>query len=131
MSATPADATYIIVISGLLGIAFAIFQYFKVAQTSIDPDSPGFAAEYRELSGEGEEQDATRSRQLFKLYNQIGEGARAFLYAEYRICAIFLAVFATLGALNSKALRVPASAAMMCTDPRKATFVGRRRFGAR
>ena len=48
----------------------------------------------------------------------------------YVVC-IFLAVFATLGALNSKALRVPASAAMMCTDPRKATFVGRRRFGAR
>ena len=86
MSATPADATYVIVISGLLGIAFAIFQYFKV--NGVGPDSPGFAAEYRELSGEA------RSRALVELYNQIGEGPVHSL--QIRICAVFLIVFAVV-----------------------------------
>jgi inorganic pyrophosphatase len=87
------DAAYVIVISSICGLLFAAFQYWKVSQTSVDPDSPGFDAEYRELHGDDAAGDAERSRTLFKLYNQIGEGARAFLYAEYKICAVFLVLF--------------------------------------
>jgi Na+/H+-translocating membrane pyrophosphatase len=34
--------------------------------------------------------------QLIEIYNTINEGAQSFLWAEYKICFIFIALFGTL-----------------------------------
>ena len=113
MTATDGDVTTVVVVSGLLGILFAFFQFWKVSQTAVDPESDQYKSEYRELedesgsSGSRAEQQK-RSSDLYRIYGQISEGANAFLFAEYRICAIFLVVFGILVlVLTAKGLALP------------------------
>jgi inorganic pyrophosphatase len=111
--ATDGDVTTVVVVSGIMGILFACFQFWKVSQTAVDPDSDQYKSEYRQLddsnsaSGSNRDEEAKRASQLFKIYGQITEGANAFLFAEYRICAVFLVVFGLLVfVLTAKGLAV-------------------------
>jgi len=109
----PSTATALVVAAGICGIIFAIWQFYIVSQISL-----GQGAVAVNLSGDGEgdkvaltpdssqatgtewwahiEDGAATQQRMIGIYDAIRDGANAFLFAEYKICAIFIVVFGTL-----------------------------------
>merc|ERR1712072_246046 len=88
-SASPAMIeTALIVPAGIVGILFAGYLFQQVAAVNLG----GSDDERSSLRGEYGE----KLKNLEVIYNYIREGAKAFLYVEYKICAIFIVLFGLL-----------------------------------
>ena len=80
--------TALIVPAGIVGILFAGYLFQQVAAVNLG----GSDDERSSLRGE----DGEKLKNLEVIYNYIREGAKAFLFAEYKICAIFIVLFGLL-----------------------------------
>jgi len=85
-----AQANLLIFSCGIVGIAFALFLYYSVSLISLR--SPSDDMEPLVSSTRAGESD----EELITIYETIRAGARAFLWAEYQICFIFVAGFSVL-----------------------------------
>jgi inorganic pyrophosphatase len=83
------SADILIVVTGIIGIIFAIIQYNIIAKTKIE-SKQGPTNESSSLTTLSPE---VASR-LHEVYTAISEGAETFLHAEYQICAVFVVCFA-------------------------------------
>jgi inorganic pyrophosphatase len=83
MFAPSMEASVIIVVSVIVGVIFAFFQFNKIAATTVPVDN---------LSKEAN----AAAMGLAEIHQTIEEGANAFLYAEYRVCLLFLVVASPL-----------------------------------
>lgn len=81
----------IILGSGLFGLLFAAFQLFQVAKIEVEP---GKRAEGYSNMEDGS--DTNSKLKLYEVYLAIQDGAKAFLAAEYVLCAIFVVVFGAI-----------------------------------
>jgi H(+)-translocating pyrophosphatase len=82
----------IFAISGLC-IAWAVAQFAIIAQTPVRSlDATEASKSLLMENGNREKQTAL----LIEIYNAITIGAKAFLYAEYKICAVFCILFAAV-----------------------------------
>mmetsp|Transcript_5422 Transcript_5422/g.17450 ORF Transcript_5422/g.17450 Transcript_5422/m.17450 type:complete len:883 (-) Transcript_5422:428-3076(-) len=82
--ASGALTTPIIVATGIIGVVFSIFLLRQVASVLLDVTSAPGASR----TADSEEQNT----KLVELYRAITIGASAFLNAEYKLCALFVAV---------------------------------------
>ena len=73
-------------VCGVIGMLFAAFQYSLVAKVSIGDEKSKNSDTFRLIQGEG-------GSKLIEIYNAVREGADSFLFAEYRICGIFIVLF--------------------------------------
>jgi H(+)-translocating pyrophosphatase len=78
--------TAMVIIPGLFGLLFALYQYRKVAAIKLDNADNMMGAL---LANQGDD----RLNRLVEIYEAIREGADSFLKAEYRICALFILGF--------------------------------------
>eukprot|EP00286_Rhodomonas_abbreviata_P016695 CAMPEP_0181342352 /NCGR_PEP_ID=MMETSP1101-20121128/30949_1 /TAXON_ID=46948 /ORGANISM="Rhodomonas abbreviata, Strain Caron Lab Isolate" /LENGTH=1009 /DNA_ID=CAMNT_0023453793 /DNA_START=18 /DNA_END=3043 /DNA_ORIENTATION=- len=88
-SATVVTADIYIFVCGAIGFLFAAFLFWQVSCISLETKNSG---ESEKLVAANKASD----EELLVIYNTIQEGARAFLWAEYQICAIFIVVFGLL-----------------------------------
>jgi len=79
----------IIIFAGVLGLLFAYWQYKQIAAIPVESRGSG---------GKGEEAStaAEETARLVQIHSAIEVGAKAFLWAEYKIIAVFCACFAGL-----------------------------------
>eukprot|EP00499_Haloplacidia_sp_CaronLabIsolate_P010673 CAMPEP_0196781264 /NCGR_PEP_ID=MMETSP1104-20130614/9360_1 /TAXON_ID=33652 /ORGANISM="Cafeteria sp., Strain Caron Lab Isolate" /LENGTH=776 /DNA_ID=CAMNT_0042151487 /DNA_START=16 /DNA_END=2346 /DNA_ORIENTATION=+ len=113
VEASAAFANIFIVISLVVGFFFAFVQYFKVSKirVSVEPESDGAGLteslthsgeegkgdEYKVEEEEGPERTPEQTEALMHtIHSAISEGATAFLWEEYKVIAIYVAVFAVL-----------------------------------
>jgi H+-translocating diphosphatase len=107
MTVSDASTDGVIIAIAILAIIWAFIQFAIIAQTEVksmdgsDPDSTISSTLLDRKSpalGNSEHGEAaSREKQtalLIEIYEAITVGAKAFLYAEYKICAIFCVVFA-------------------------------------
>lgn len=73
------EASILILSAGLLGLLFALYQFYLVSRIQV----------------KGPEH-LTAHEKIYKIYRQIQTGARAFLLAEYSLCAVFIVLFGLL-----------------------------------
>jgi inorganic pyrophosphatase len=90
------------VLTGLFGCAFAAWLFMKVAAIQLKRDGGDTSKTFKRMTGESTQETSSEDR-IIEIYEMIREGARAFLKAEYQMCAIFLAVFSVLvGVLTAR-----------------------------
>jgi inorganic pyrophosphatase len=93
-------ATLFIVISGIVGILFSLFQLWCVASISLDFGNANVSINTPLTTKEALESKSadgtTTGERLVEIYEAIREGADSFLMAEYRICAIFIVLFGAI-----------------------------------
>mmetsp|Transcript_8190 Transcript_8190/g.15146 ORF Transcript_8190/g.15146 Transcript_8190/m.15146 type:complete len:777 (+) Transcript_8190:117-2447(+) len=77
-------------VCGAIGILFSIYQFKQVAKINLD-NAGGADNSVHLLGG-----DADSNERLLEIYNAIRQGADSFLFAEYRICLIFVVFFGAL-----------------------------------
>ena len=82
-------ASTVIFTCGLVGILFACFLFYTVSQITLESSTEGEDAGQVQASKDSDEE-------LKEIYEIIREGAQSFLWAEYQICFIFIAVFGLL-----------------------------------
>jgi len=92
--ATEGDTTRLIVITGLIGIAFSIVLLRAVARVKIDVGTDREMTSLVEKGSKSDEQAWNTNERLHELYEAIRIGAASFISAEYKMCLIFV----TLGA---------------------------------
>ena len=85
--ASPAATNAFIIVSSIIGILFALFQFKLVSRISLT-GAPGGGNQETLVSGVNI--DTTK---LIGIYEAIREGADSFLKAEYTICAYFIVAF--------------------------------------
>lgn len=92
----------VLILSGI-AVLFGLLNFYIVSLTpveSVDGDDAEANKKYDAVEVEdGGRAGATREEQtklLLEIYNAITVGAKAFLYAEYKICAIFCICFAAV-----------------------------------
>jgi len=78
--------TGFLVAAGIFGILFAYFQFTQVAKIKL---GEGVTMQTQLLTNES-------NSTLIEIYEAIREGARSFLAAEYKVCALFIVVFGIL-----------------------------------
>lgn len=86
LGAPDAGTTTLLVIAGVVGIIFSIYQFRVIASIGLGED--GESSEGFKLL-----QDTDSQAKLLEVYHAIREGADSFLFAEYRICCIFIVFF--------------------------------------
>eukprot|EP00948_MAST-09A_sp_MAST-9A-sp1_P001437 g1437.t1 len=90
-------ADYLVIITGLIGILFALYQYWQVSKITFDDLHFGGDNVHSPLNKNWEEEGgnspAQQKSDLVMFYNAIREGAQTFLFAEYMYCAVFIVVF--------------------------------------
>ena len=86
--ASPAATDAFIIVSGIIGILFAIFQFKLVSRISLTDGAPGGGNQAPLVTTLGVD-----TSKLVGIYEAIREGADSFLRAEYTICAYFLLAF--------------------------------------
>jgi len=77
-----------ILVAGGIGILFALLQFHLIRKTKLV--SSGDDNSFRLLA------DSDSQARLVEIYDAIREGADSFLFAEYRICMIFIVAFGTV-----------------------------------
>jgi len=82
-------ADQLILGSGVVGLAFAWFQFSFLARMTIMPQPTSESSSLRAL-------DPKITESLYEVYTAITDGANTFLNAEYLICAIFVACFGAM-----------------------------------
>jgi len=94
-------ATVLILVACGLGFAFAVAQLGKIRGIKIraikvdDPSAQEHVSLFRDQAGRGSSEE-DRTRKLIEIYDAISLGAKSFLYAEYKICLVFIVVFGLL-----------------------------------
>lgn len=88
--ASPEITDVFVVVSGVIGILFALFQFKLVSRISLT-DTPGSSNQTPLVTSLGI--DTSR---LIEIYDAIRQGADSFLLAEYTICGYFIIAFAIL-----------------------------------
>lgn len=105
-------ATVFILVAGITGLLFAFYLFRVVAsiryvairlpQANRAP-LLSIGTSQGSVNGNAEASDSFRlladgesNRKLIEIYDAIREGADSFLFAEYRICLIFIAIFGSL-----------------------------------
>ena len=73
------------------GIAFALFQFRRFARIRLNDTAFSETANLND--GDGSEDKMAK---LIEIYEAIRQGADSFLFAEYKICAVFLVAFGFL-----------------------------------
>jgi inorganic pyrophosphatase len=85
----------LILASGVMGLLFSLFLLKQVASISLGEETGSnkgkLVAWYTNIPDGAESQ-----KKMVKVYKAISEGAAAFLFAEYKICAIFIVVFGAI-----------------------------------
>ena len=81
-SSLPAPA--LVIITGIIGIAFSLFLLAKVAAVQLDVTSTAGATKTKD--------SAKQNTSLLELYSAITLGASSFLTAEYKLCILFVVV---------------------------------------
>jgi H(+)-translocating pyrophosphatase len=100
----PADstATMFIFVCSAVGILFSIFQFYlvsQVGQKELGEDQSNTSAgslQQQNLLSESDRKAAASRADLKFIYETIREGAQAFLWAEYKICFMFIFAFGLL-----------------------------------
>ena len=84
---TVGTASMFILVCGMIGILFALFLFWNVSQIALSsqPDDLQPLVSH-----------AASDEELLSIYETIRAGARAFLWAEYQICVMFVAAFGAL-----------------------------------
>lgn len=87
--------------AALIGMLFAYFLYRRVMSIALpssegDWEACGATASEGGYTLNGIVVTAAQGVKLVEIYKEIVSGAKAFLWAEYRICMLFIAVFGTL-----------------------------------
>jgi len=102
------ETTHVVVfVVAILAIVWAFVQFYLISLTevkSMDGADSGIQSallDKKTVSHVDSEHGESASREkqtalLIEIYNAITVGAKAFLYAEYKICAIFCTVFAAV-----------------------------------
>ena len=85
--ASPAATDAFIIVSSIIGILFALFQFKLVSRISL-AGAPGGGNQETLVSGVNID-----TSKLIGIYEAIREGADSFLKAEYTICAYFIVAF--------------------------------------
>ena len=85
--ASPAATDAFIIVSSIIGILFALFQFKLVSRISLS-GAPGGGNQETLVSGVNID-----TSKLIGIYEAIREGADSFLKAEYTICAYFIVAF--------------------------------------
>jgi inorganic pyrophosphatase len=85
--ASPAATDAFIIVSSIIGILFALFQFKLVSRISLT-GAPGGGNQETLVSGVNID-----TSKLIGIYEAIREGADSFLKAEYTICAYFILAF--------------------------------------
>merc|ERR1719453_1689443 len=85
------DANAVILSAGIIGLLFAIFLLRQVASISLGEQT---GSSGKLLAWYANIPDGPACQK--KMDKAVSEGAAAFLFAEYRICAIFIVVFGTV-----------------------------------
>jgi inorganic pyrophosphatase len=85
--ASPAATDAFIIVSSIIGILFALFQFKLVSRISLS-GAPGGGNQETLVSGVNID-----TSKLIGIYEAIREGADSFLKAEYTICAYFILAF--------------------------------------
>jgi inorganic pyrophosphatase len=83
------EASYLVAGSGILGLLFALFQFWKVSLIAVDQTETSETSRLRE---DNKDPYVT----LLKCYDAIRTGANAFLLAEYTLCSIFIVLFSVV-----------------------------------
>jgi len=90
MALDSASTTGIILAAGLIALAFAGWLYKKLSDIKLQFGGPG----YTDVDATKADPDNVKKMdQLKEIYGYIQNGAKAFLYAEYRVCAFFIVGF--------------------------------------
>ena len=93
------SASALIIGSALIGMLFALYLYQKVMSIKLpdrEAQDPWKVCGAQDGTLNGVEVKAEQGIKLVEIYDEIVAGANAFLWAEYKICSIFIAVFGTL-----------------------------------
>jgi len=95
----------LIVFPGFAGLFFAYFLFTKIKAISLYKDEFGAGEDFSMeglVKGDNSLSDCDNPdieaafQRLRQIYRDIQDGAKAFLFAEYRVCAIFLAGFGAM-----------------------------------
>mmetsp|Transcript_53765 Transcript_53765/g.79902 ORF Transcript_53765/g.79902 Transcript_53765/m.79902 type:complete len:882 (-) Transcript_53765:167-2812(-) len=114
--ATNMDTASVIVVvaCGVVGIVFAVALLLCVKAIKLtDDEAPDHQTALLDKSDpdSGESQDESVMGKMVNIYSIIQRGAKAFLWAEYKLCFIFIAIFgAVVGVLVSHSGSVNAAA---------------------
>jgi H+-translocating diphosphatase len=99
MVASVGAGTALIIITSLIGIAFAAFQMMLVSKVTIQdgpsskPDDMESKSDESLVASDGKKNALVEMTRIYKL---IQAGAKAFLFAEYTLCAVFIVLFGAL-----------------------------------
>ena len=92
VSASTGATHILIVVCGIVGIIFAAYQLYVISAIKVEmPEGDQEAL----LNGDGASRHEMNEK-LQTLYTLISEGANSFLFAEYKICAIFIVLMSAL-----------------------------------
>lgn len=94
MSATEETTTYFILACSAISLAWAAFQFNIISQTKLE--SAHFSDETTAFNRPSHKSAAKQLEILTEVYEAISTGAEAFLWAEYRICGMFVIAFAVV-----------------------------------
>ena len=103
-------APLLIIVTGAIGIAFAVVLLGQVAAVQLDVTSVEGSAKTKD--------SALQNTRLLELYNAITLGASSFLTAEYKLCVLFVVVvfpcmWVAVGSLSAVAFVVGAVTSMI------------------
>lgn len=84
--ATQTGTTVFLVLSGVIGVLFAAFQFWRVAKIELGEKGNNVNTELLR----------PEASKLLTIYEAIRDGADSFLMAEYKICAIFIVLFGAI-----------------------------------
>ena len=87
------DAGTLIVLAGIIGIAFAFFLFYKVSLISVQPSDSGTTLKTLKRMAGNEQVSESSEEKVFQIYQDIRDGAKSFLQAEYTMCGYFLVIF--------------------------------------
>jgi len=95
------EAANFVVLSGIVGILFAFYQFMLIAKIKVEPGAAGTSLQtFKRMTGE-EGSEASKEEKVYEIYTHIREGAKAFLFAEYTVCIIFIVVFGMIVAVTT------------------------------
>ena len=77
-------APMLIIVTGIIGVLFSLYLLSTVAAVKLDVTSVSGAASTKD--------SALQNTRLKELYDAITLGASSFLTAEYKLCALFVAI---------------------------------------
>ena len=86
---TVGSATTFILVCGMVGIFFAVFLFLQVRAISLTTHNESLQPLMVVSTSASDEE-------LITVYETIKAGAQAFLWAEYQICFVFVAIFAVV-----------------------------------